>query len=268
MDHYKTLGVERTASQEDIKKAYRRLAGKHHPDKGGDVDQFRAVQEAYDALSNKTAQPESEINFEDVDFGDVFERTFNFTSGEDFADFFSQRNNNREFRNPDQVVAIQITLEQAYNGADIVVDTGYAKENVRIPQGTRNNTKLRISQKGWQRFKVSPPGDLVIKIGIKTPDDISIDNDDVYQIVTVDAIDVMLGSHVVIEHFSGKKLKVKIPAGSQVGHKMRVQGWGMPQARNNQLKGDFYILLDVTIPKVTDPQHIEMLNTIKNEVSK
>lgn len=264
MDHYKVLGVDNDATQEDIKKAYRRLASKHHPDKGGDAEEFRNVQQAYEILSDPDTRSQYDNPNSFNDFVEMFTHSKRNSGFQDFNTAF----NSKHFRNPDATVNIRITLIQAYEGADLVVDTGFSKENIRIAPGTRNGTRLRVTGKGYNRYKDAAPGDLVIRILIEQPIDIDIDNNDVIQTIKIGAFDAMLGSEISVTHFSGKQLKVKIPAGSQIGNKLRLTGWGMPDPVNPLHKGNLYLILDIVIPNITDPEHITLLNKVKSEVIK
>jgi DnaJ-class molecular chaperone len=264
MTHYQTLGIDKDATQDEIKKAYRRLASKHHPDKGGDPEQFRAVQEAYEVLGD----PEARGQYDNPAPHSIFD--FVNVNTSEFGSIFSEERFNRErgrgtFRNPDATVGILITAAQAYSGADLTVDTGFSKENIRVAPGVRDGTRIRISQKGYHRFKDVPPGDLVIRITIEYPDNVMRDNDDIHQIVDVDAFDAMLGGEIIVTHFAGKQLKVKIPQGSQQGTKLRLGSWGMPNP-NAKTTGNLFLILNIRIPNITMQVHIDLLNKIKSEV--
>lgn len=268
MDHYSTLGISKDATPEEIKKAYRRLASKHHPDKGGDADEFRKIQEAYEILIDPITKgsydnPHRDDNFSEF-FSSAFRNEFSFTDG-----MFTRESYNRgrqQQRNPDAVVNLTISMLQAYNGTDLTIDTGFSKENIHITPGTRDGARLRVSQKGYHRFKDVPPGDLVVRVKIEYPEGIERDDDDIYQLVDIGAIDAMVGSEIVVKHFSGKQLKVKIPAGSQSGSKLRLSNWGMPNPVNSNHRGNLFLMLNIKIPVITNPEHIDLLNKINNEV--
>ena len=145
MDHYETLGVSKGASSKEIKTAYRKLAMKHHPDKGGDTEVFKRITGAYDVLSDpdKRAQYDNPNPFEGFSQGGFGNSPF----ADIFGDIFGGRQQRRPAKNPDGVVDVGITLLQSYTGSDIVVNTGYASFNVRIEQGVDNGTKLRLNGK-------------------------------------------------------------------------------------------------------------------------
>ena len=162
MDHYQILGVSKDASQQDIKKAYRKLAMKHHPDKGGDEQKFKQIQAAYSVLSDpdKRAQYDNPNPFEQFG-GDPFGQ------GSPFGDIFSEIfgggfRRQQPQRNPDGRMDLNISLLQAYKGTNVVVNTGYATLDVTIPQGVKDGSNLRLSGKGPLRYTDLPPGDLLI----------------------------------------------------------------------------------------------------------
>jgi curved DNA-binding protein len=275
MDYYEILGVNKDASPDEIKKAYRKLAMQHHPDRGGDEDKFKEINEAYDALGD----PDKKSQYDNrgrgyrspaEDYANPFSQQSPFYG--DFADIFRERSqsfrdNMRAQRNPDGVVDLNVSLAQAYTGTDINVNVGYANEIISIPAGCRDGTKIRLKGKGPSRIKNLPPGDLIVRVGIECPPDMGRDQDDLYVRLEIDAIAAMTGSDVEFQHISGKVISVKVPPGVQHGTKLRVANWGMPNPQTRQ-PGHLYALIKVSVPKVTDPQHINVLNIIRKEVNK
>lgn len=270
MDYYEVLGVNRNASPEEIKKAYRRLAMEHHPDRGGDIKKFQDISQAYDTLSNseKKSQYDNPSRHEkwtppewaghdpfgpDSPLNDVF------------GDIFGRRQQVK--RNPDGVTDITINAAQAYTGAEVTLDLGYVKETLSIPAGVRDGTKFRMHGKGPSRFKDLPPGDLIVRLNITYPNNLGRENDDLFIRINVDAIDAMQGTEIDYTHISDRQIKVKIPAGIQPGSRLRIQGWGMPNPQTKRY-GDLYVLVSISITKLTDPQHIQWLNIIKEETGK
>lgn len=262
MSHYETLGVPKNATPDDIKKAYRKMAMKHHPDRnGGDETEFKRVQEAYEVLGD----PDKKAQYDNPqpDFGGI---KFNFGGGFDdmFADAFSRFRNHPQ-RNPDSRVDIQIGLLDAYNGTDYTLNLNTGQINIKIPAGVREGTKLRVAGKGVQRFSNLPAGDLYITIHIVMPRDWGRDGDDLYVRAQIDAISAMIGKSVEVSHITGKKYRVEIPPGIQAGEKVRLKGLGMINP-SNSIVGSLYVVVDILIPTITDRNDVELLNTIRGKL--
>ena len=267
MDYYEVLGVNRDTPQAEIKKAYKRLASKHHPDKGGDEAEFKKIQEAYEVLSDPE-KLEAWQNPGRQGFAGQWQQRHQ--SFEDvMADFFGagSRNFHHQQRNPDTVSDVQITLAEAYYGADKVLNLGYKYEKLKIPAGTRPGSKFRIPGGGMQRNQNTPPGDLIIRILVGAPQGYEVHNADIVQHVEINAINAMIGGNINIDGGVGKSLEVKIPAGTQTNAKLRLKGQGLPIPQNNSA-GDLIVVVHTKIPPVVNPEHVEMLTNILKEVTK
>jgi DnaJ-class molecular chaperone len=267
MDYYEVLGVSKNADAADIKKAYRKLASQHHPDKGGDSAQFQKIQEAYETLSDSNSRAQYDMRGQQQrnpfmgDFGpggSPFEHIFN-------SDMFAHHARPR--RNPNAAGDVVISLEQAYNGTEVVLEVAGGSEVVQIQPGVRDNARLRIPGKGPRRFRDAPPGDLIVRIHVRCPPDIERINADLYKTVEVDALDALAGGDIIVDLIDRKKVKLKIPAGTNTGSKFKITGKGMPEYNNPQQRGDLYVVAAIKVPKLTDPKHIELVNIIKEEVN-
>ena len=263
MDHYQILGVAREATDTEIKKAYRKLASKHHPDKGGDTEKFKEIQKAYETLSDpdKRAQYDNPNPFEQFG-GDPFGQGSPFA--DIFGDIFGGRGRRAQpTRNPDTVTQLRIDLTTAYYGRNIMVDLGYLREYIDIPAGIRDGSRIRLANKGQVKYNGLPPGDLHIKVFVDMPYGMARDNDDLYQRVTISSLDAITGSVIQIDNAVGKPLSVKIPAGTQPGAKLKLSNQGMPNPSTKGL-GNMIVIVEITTPRVTNEQHLEWLNKIKN----
>jgi curved DNA-binding protein len=274
MDYYEILGVNKNSSPDEIKKAYRKLAMQHHPDRGGDADKFKEINEAYDVLGDTAKKDQYDNrswgNWNREDPADPFSQASPYFG--DFANIFRDRSEvfrdkMRAQRNPDGVADLTISLSQAYTGTDINVNVGYANEIISVPAGCRDGTKIRLKGKGPSRIKNLPPGDLIVRITVECPPNMGREQDDLYVRLEIDAIAAMTGTEIEMQHVNGKIISVKVPAGVQHGSKLRLQNWGMPNPQTRQ-PGHLYALIKVTIPKVTDPQHVNVLNIVRKEVNK
>lgn len=268
MDYYRTLGVKKSSSPEEIKQAYRRLAMKHHPDKGGNEAEFKKINEAYAVLgdSQKKAdydegqsqsgwtgfgwnQQQSPSPGDPFDFEDILRHVRNF------------QDRGRQAKNPDAVTDVFVSLEQVFTGTDMLVDVGYTREVIYINPGTRNGTKLRIKGKGPSRYKDAAPGDLIVRVNVEIPDNMAIDGNNFFAKIDVNALEAIVGTSVNFDHPSGRELKITIPKGTQSGTRLRLKGLGIPDS-NTRAVGDFFVIVNIFIPDVSDPDHLEALNKI------
>lgn len=267
MDHYTVLGVQRQADASEIKKAYRKLAGKHHPDRGGDAEEFKRVQKAYETLSDpQKRQMYDQFGTDDPQqmgggpFGQgasPFDDIFN-----QFGGGFRQR---QPQRNPDMSVNLTIPVNTAYHGGDAHINVGHVNEVLIIPPGVRDGSRFRFSGKGHSRFKNMPPGDLVVRVVIEYPHDMARDGDDLLQRIPVDALTAITGGSIMYKHINGKSFSIQIPSGAQPGERLRLSKQGMPK-NNGTSFGNLILILELFTPRITDQQHIDQLNKIKEAI--
>ena len=265
MDYYQILGVDKNADQKTIKKAYKRLAMKHHPDKGGDEDKFKEISKAYETLSDPTKkqQYDNPNPFENFQGNNPFGQGSPF--GDIFGDIFGQQRRQRQ-SNLESVGDVTITLAQAYTGTDLSIAIDSKSELITIAAGTRDGTRIRIPQGGRQPDPRWPPGDLIIRIHIDVPPEMGVNNNDLYQHIMVNAIEAMTGVEKTFNHISGKKLSVKVPPGTQQGSRLRLSNQGMPYPGAPQMFGNLFIIVNIDVPHIKDPKHIDLLNSINKEI--
>lgn len=263
MDYYKTLGIDQSASDDDIKKAYRKLAMKHHPDRGGDENTFKQIQEAYNVLSDAAKRAEY-----DNPPSQGPNRGFDgFPPG--FEDLFSQFGFNGPFgfnrrpepqRNRSMNIGIEITLEEAHKGKEILANvhlpTGREQQiNVRIPAGIRNGTTLRLAGLGDDSIPNSPRGDIHLTVQVSPHAIFKRENDDLLMDIRIDAIDAMLGSLQDIKTIDGKTLELTIKPGTQPGTILSLSGYGMPAMQDSRFVGRLLVTVGINIPTMlTDNQ--------------
>ena len=257
MDHYQILGVSRDADSQEIKKAFRKLAMKHHPDKGGDEAKFKEIQQAYEVLSDpdKRQQYDNPNPFEGFG-GDPFSQG---GFQDIFRDIFGQRR--QPVKNPDGLFDMEVTLQQAYQGLESTISTPEGSVLLNIPKGVRPGTKFRIPGKAGGRMAHLPPGDLIVRVHVVNPPEWGRENDDLFVRVEVNAIEAMVGSSVRITHLDGKQYDVTIPAGTQPGGRIKMAGLGMPNPQNS-IVGNLYLLVKVHVPTITNEEELNALNKI------
>jgi curved DNA-binding protein len=287
-DYYKILGVDRKASEEDIRKAYRDLAKQHHPDRNPDNKQaeerFKEINEAYQVLSDpKKRQHYDRLGSDysnwqrrgapgDFNWGDYvgntpggtrsvnmedLEEMFGGAGGGGFSDFFRtvfgmRDAENMRSRTQAYQQPLQISIEEAYKGTTRVIQTNGNQKQVRIPAGVRTGSKVRVAGAG-------PNGvDLYLIVDVTDDNRFERDGSNLHTTATVDVFTAILGGEAEVETLDGK-IKLNIPAGTQPEQVFRLAGRGMPSVKNQSQKGDLYVRLKVQVPKYLSNKQRELL---------
>ena len=268
MDHYQTLGVDRNASQDEIKKAYRKLASQHHPDKGGDTKKFQDIQTAYSILSD----PEQKAQYDNPS-PQGFPGSFHFQQGgmpNGFEDILSQMFSGGPFGNSFTHTRVQknrllnihtsITLEEAFYGKDLIATIGLPSGReqlveVKIPAGVHDGVALRLAQMGDDSIQGVPRGDIHLTINVAPHAKFQRQGDDLISSVEISCIDAMIGSTIQIDTIDSKTLELAINPGTQHGQLMAAAGYGMPKMSDNRFKGRMLVSINVVVPNnLTDAQ--------------
>jgi DnaJ-class molecular chaperone len=277
-DAYKTLGVARDATEEQIKKAYRSMASKHHPDKGGDTAKFQEVQSAYETLTdpNKRHVHDNPQQYNrGPQGGDNTFHEFNFNTGGNphdiFSQFFSQRSGNpfqqhqQPRRNKDLRINISITLAETLVGQKKTVNVTTTKQDkfnvdVNIPRGVSNGTTIKYAQMGDNFFESLTRGDLYVIINVIADSRFEIHGINLVANLEITSIEAMTGTEKEVQGIDGSTFLIKIPTGCQFGTKFGLQGKGLYQM-NTQHRGDLIVNTIIKTPVLTEAQ-IEILKTI------
>ena len=267
-DFYSVLGVTRNSSQDDIKLAYRKLASKHHPDRGGDTKKFQQIEEAYRTLSDPQTRaqydnPQPQFSGQEFDFSDLFR---NFGGFGPFGDPFSNARG-RQHRNRNINLETVITLEEAFHGkelmASVTLPTGKDQVvNIKIPAGIQDNTTLRLSGMGDDSIPGVPRGDIHLTIKLAHHPKFAREGDDLIVEQSLPIWSAILGDTIFVTTIEGKKLEVTIPAGTQLDQIMAIQGAGMPNMRDERFKGRLLIRLKFDIPTTLTDEQKEQIRKI------
>jgi curved DNA-binding protein len=290
-DYYTTLGIDKKASQDEIKKAYRVLAVKLHPDKNPNnkaaEEQFKIVNEAnevlgnpekrkkYDELGENWQQYEKQGKQQGGNQGGQYRYESNgddpLGGQSDFSDFFEQffsggaRNGGGRTQNRkggDYETEMEITLEEAYQGTSRTIQVDNEKLRITTKPGSYNDQQLRIKNKGAKGSSEDNRGDLFVRVKVKKHPEFIRKGDDLYHIQTIDLYTAVLGGEVIVNTLSGQ-VKIKIAEGTQNGKSIRLKGKGMPIYDKKEVFGDFYLEIKVQIPdKLTDKQR-ELFTQLK-----
>lgn len=260
-DPYQILGINRNASANEIKKAYRKLAVKYHPDKpSGDEARFKEISDAYDQLTNPKRKDKS-FNSHSWNVDDIFEQMFK-DSGP-FADAFNQRygwSNNTKGRNVN--VNIQITFEEAYKGTTREISIGTKNLKINIKPGVRNGQKLRISGYGQKGPTEDLNGDLIVIVTVLDDTHFYVDNQGMHIVHRIDALDAILGTDEYTNIF-GNIIKFKVPPKVRNGVKLRIKEKGWPIYNQNEKKTDLYITIMIDVPENISDDELELYKKIK-----
>lgn len=262
MDPYKILGVERSANADTIKKAYRKLASREHPDKGGDTSRFQEIQAAYDILSDPQKRHDFDnprpqfhgrhpnnfdfhFNFGGDGIHDIFEQMRN--GGDPFG-FPRQQRRNRDIRSS-VTIPIRDTLVEQRKILSVKNSNGGTRDlEMVIPRGVTPGTVFRFAQQGEQNIPHLPPGDLLVNINILQDPDFEVHGLDLSKCLKIDAWDAMIGCERQVTGLDGRSFIIKIPSGCQWGTKLRVMGEGL-WAFQKDVKGNLIIRVEVEIPQ-------------------
>ena len=268
-DPYKTLGVEKTSTASDVKKAYRKLAKEYHPDKStGNEEKFRDATDAYEILSNpqkKVAHDQAQNNPFGGDFGAGFSDSMfeDLLKNQNFSGAFNQRYGyNTQGRNTQGV--LQITLVDAYYGVTRDIGIGMKTIKVNIPAGIKTGQKLKLKGLGQRGQTEDLNGDLIMTIEVLNDNNFFIDNQGLHAINNISLYDAILGGKGTINCFN-KVITYTIPPGTANGKVLRVKGKGFPIYKQDGKFTDLLISIIVDIPTDLDLEDKAMIQKIKNK---
>lgn len=271
MSYYDTLGVPKNATQEEIKRAYKKLVMQHHPDRGGDHTKFTEITAAYDVLGDPKKRQEYD--------NPPVENTFQFRSGDfdvdDIQNIFNQmfgRNMHRMIKkNKDVRISVNLTLEDVAVGKEIVASyhlpsSRLETATVKIPPGVRDGETVKVVGFGDDSIKNFNRGDLLILIRVLPHPKFTRDNNNISLKCNVDVFDLMCGTELIIEDLTGRAARVNIKAGTQPGTTLSISGHGLPDVRSGVV-GNLYVHLKGTLQPVKDQEIMEKIKELKDAIN-
>ncbi len=272
MDYYKVLGLSSGASEEEVKKAYRKLASKHHPDKGGDTAKFQEIQAAYEAITsgkaNQSADSEWAHDMRSQGWYDLHEM-FNMGRRAGGRNWTFKTGWQEEISNPDVNINIPCTLEEANSGfsktVEFTLPEGTEKRiDVTFPPGSTKDLKIRYSGEGSRIMPQAAPGDLYIKLNIQPHSVWTVDRANLHATVKISVWQAMFGTTVEIQDIAGSLIQVSVPPGSQHGSQLRLKGRGM-NIRGSNEKGNAFLEIEVAIPKLDPEDRTKTILDVENK---
>ncbi len=298
-DYYKIIGVDRKASKDEVKRAYRKLARKYHPDvsKEANADEkFKELGEAYEVLKDPekreaydqlgenwqagqqgfTPPPDWQDNF---DFGGAGHSQ---GSTEDYSSFFEDlfggaqaaRGHSAHAGGENRRAKVMIDLEDSLNGAtrSFILQMPEVDQqgrvinkqrtlSVKIPKGIKEGQTIRLAKQGSPSVGNAPAGDLLLEVAFNEHKQYKIDGKDIYLNLPATPWEMALGAKIEVPTPQGK-VGMKIPPNSQQGRKLRLKGRGLP----GKNAGDLFVVLQVSIPPATDPKVKALYEKMQNEL--
>ncbi len=299
-DYYKILEVDKKASADEIKKAYRKLARKYHPDVNpGDKDaenRFKEINEAHEVLTD----PDKRAKYDQlgaswhayqrgggagggfdwgqwmsgtgpagghVDLQDILNRRRAGGQADDFSDFFEAifgsmaGARTAAQQGQDYTQEVEVTLEEAFKGTSRIMRIGGRRIEVKIPRGAKTGTKVRVRGEGGSGAHGGPKGDLYLDIKVGAHEVYERVGDDLYTELPVDLYTALLGGEAIVPTFRGK-VKLKIPGETQSGRTFRLKGQGMPKLKMPDDRGDLYAKVMVQLPENLTEEEIELFEEL------
>lgn len=297
IDYYQILGIDKNASQDSIKKAYRKLARKYHPDLNPNdkvaAEKFKQVNEANEVLSDpekrkkydqygenwkhgeeyeqaRRAQQQqyqsgggqfySQADFGEGDFSDFFEQMFGGAAGAGFGHRASG-GRSRQYKGQDFNAEVEITLHEAYTTHQRTFTINDKNVRITIPAGIADGQKIRLKGYGAPGVNGGPAGDLYITFKISGDTQFKRLDNDLYTNVNIDLYTAVLGGEVTVDTMDGK-VKLKVKPGTQNGTKTRLKGKGFPVYKKEGQFGDLIVTYNVLIPVNLTEQQKELFKQL------
>lgn len=263
-DYYNILGVPRSATQDEIKKAYRTLAMKHHPDRGGDQNKFQEIQEAYNTLSDDNLRAQHD---------NPGYNNFNFGGDDIFGSFFGSPFGGFQFRstpkNSNVTAVVDISLEEVLTGKTIDAEVGFKNGgkrlvSINIPPGIDDGIQIRYPGMGDHSVNKFPPGDLIVQVRIRQHPIWKRNGLDIISEKEVSVWDAILGTSLSVNTLDNKTFSVNVPPGTQPETTLSCKGEGLPHPKTMR-RGNLLIKIKVVIPKNMPDSDIEIIKKFKHD---
>ena len=293
IDYYKVLGITKSATADEVKKAYRKMARKYHPDLNPDDTEankkFQQVNEANEVLTDPEKRKKYDKYGKDWQHGPQYEQASRQQQqqrqgggyeqhfdgdfgGGDFSDFFSsmfgggqggfsQRGRQAKYKGQDLNAELKLSLMDVYKTHQQTLTINQKTVRITIPAGVENGQKIKLSGFGNPGANGGPAGDLFIKFNISEDQRFKRINNDLYVVEEVDLVTAVLGGERTVATLSGK-VKVKIPAGTQNDSSVRLKGKGFPVYKKDGQFGDLYVKWHVIIPSSLSDEQKELFEKL------
>lgn len=277
MNYYSTLGINKNSSDDEIKTAYRKMAMKFHPDRGGDEKKFKEIEEAYRTLSDPEKRRMVDMG---VDPNNSHQSTGGFNHGpfefhfgsDNFQDIFGNFGFGRpQRRNKSLSVLVSIELEDVLNGKDINAEISTPQGtkkliNIHIPAGVESGQQIKYKGMGDHALHDVPPGDLIVNVKINPHPIFQREGDMLLMKKSIPVWDAILGSSFTITTLDKKTLTINVPAGTQSETMLSCRGEGITNVRTKQ-RGNLLIKIQVDVPRNLGPDAIKLVQELRQKHS-
>jgi len=269
-NYYDTLGVSESASDKQIKQAFKRLAKQHHPDRGGDQTKFKEANEAYDTLKNPTKKQEydtirkygqqssgqgNDFHFTTGDFSnDIFEEFFAGIGGGPFRRARQPRRRPQSNRSIN--VRMAISIKEAMNNTEKTISYKLpsGKEEfatVKIPAGVQNGVTFKYRNLGDDSDRNIPRGDLLVQMSVLDSDGYTRKENDLHTQKTISCFDAIRGCELKLKTLTDTIIKIQVPAGTQPNTLINCKGQGMPIHQTLNIRGNLFVKIVILIPELS-----------------
>lgn len=290
IDYYKVLGISKTATADEIKKAYRKLARKLHPDINPNDKEanakFQQLNEANEVLGNPEKRKKYDKYGKDWENGEEYEKYKQQQQyanagqqqsygggfgGDDFSDYFSSMFGNQsagggksqpKYRGQDIQAEVQIDINEAYTTNKKEFSVNGKSIRITIPAGIEDQQTIKISGYGSPGMNNGPSGDLYITFSIVNNTAFKRVGNDLFFTQDIDLYTAVLGGEITISDFNQSKLKLKVAEGTQNGTKVRLKGKGFPIYKKENSFGDLYVTYNIVIPTNLSEREKELFNEL------
>ena len=277
-NYYDILGVTEDASKDTIRKAFKEIAKKEHPDRGGDESKFKEANEAYDTLKDSKKRQEYDtvrkfgqpgtggnFSFRSGDFfgENIFEEFFSGFGGGGFSRgrSFRPRPQANKSVNVRMAVSIKEAMTQMEKTISYKLPSGKEEfATVKIPAGIQHGVTFKYKGMGDDTIKNMPRGDLLVQMSVLDSDGFTRKGNDLYTTQTINCFDAIRGTEIKLRTLTDSTIKVKVPAGTQPGTLINCKGQGMPVHKTLNIRGNLYVKVMVLIPQLSQ----EDLDKIKD----
>lgn len=263
MSHYQTLGIDKTATQSEIKKAYRRLSMEHHPDKGGDTKRFQEIADAYAVVGDEQKRQQYDTVQDNpfANFGNMGGMDGNF--GDLFNQFFGGQRQHQS-KGSDIRVDMHISFDEAFRGCSKSFQVNGYESTINLKPGVKSGQKFKLSGKGQAHpFNSSlPSGDLLVNVHVRMSSEFIIDqNNDIWVEVSLPWYEIMAGTKITISTLDGP-ISIQVPQRTAPGKVLRVREKGWPNY-DTQVRGSLLCKINASFPELNDTQ-LEYINKIND----